>query len=47
MSSVNRQLLMAQKVPGIEGVYLLERALFTDLLTQQERVSRYLIKAIG
>jgi integrase len=42
--SANRMLLMAQKVPGIEGVYLQERALFAALLEEQQRVSRYVLQ---
>jgi integrase len=47
VSSVNRQLLLGQKVPGIEGVYLSERALFVTLLAEQERVTAHLLAAIG
>lgn len=37
------QLLMDHKVPGVTGVYLHDRALFTHLLAQQERVSAYIL----
>ncbi len=43
VASVDRMLLLAQKVPGVEGLYLQERALFERLLAEQERVSAYLI----
>lgn len=45
VASVDRMLLMAQKVPGIEGVYLAERALFERLLVEQEKVTAYLLQA--
>lgn len=47
VSSVNRQLLLGQKVPGIEGVYLHERALFATLLAEQEKVTAHLLALIG
>jgi integrase len=47
VSSVHRQLLLGQKVPGIEGVYLSERALFASLLADQERVTAAMLAACG
>ncbi|MEO8178264.1 MAG: hypothetical protein ABI895_05465 [Deltaproteobacteria bacterium] len=44
---MNRQLLLGQKVPGIEGVYLHERALFATLLAEQERVTAWLLTQVG
>jgi integrase len=43
VSSVDRMLLMAQRVPGVEGMYLNDRALFSHLLGEQERVSAWLL----
>jgi integrase len=43
VSSVDRMLLMAQRVPGVEGMYLNDRALFSHLLGEQEKVSAYLL----
>jgi integrase len=42
VSSVDRMLLMAQRVPGVEGMYLNDRALFRHLLGDQERVTAWL-----
>lgn len=42
VTSDNRMLLMAQKVLGVEGVYLQERALFEALRGEQERVTAQL-----
>jgi integrase len=39
----DRQLLMAQSVAGVRGVYLHTPALWTRLLAEQERVSRFLV----
>ncbi len=47
VSSVNRQLLLGQTVPGIAGVYLSERALFTTLLSDQEKVAAHLLAIAG
>jgi integrase len=43
VGSANRMLLMGQKVPGIEGVYLQERALFEALRGEQERVTAHIL----
>lgn len=45
VSSVDRMLLMAQRVPGVEGMYLNDRALFARLLAEQERVTAWLLAA--
>lgn len=43
---VDRLLLMAHKVPGIEGTYLNEPFLFQSLLAKQEHVTRYILSKI-
>jgi integrase len=43
VSGDDRQLLMAQSVAGVRGVYLHTPALWTRLLAEQERVSRFLL----
>jgi integrase len=43
----DRRLLLAQTVPGIEGVYLNEPALFRRLLGLQEQVSAFLLREIS
>jgi integrase len=43
VSSVDRMLLMAQRVPGVEGMYLNDRALFGHLLEEQAKVSAWLL----
>lgn len=43
VTSANRMLLMGQKVPGIEGVYLQERALFEALRAEQEKVTAHVM----
>jgi integrase len=40
-------LLSDHKVAGIRGVYVQEKALFTQLLAAQERVTAWLINAVG
>jgi integrase len=47
VSSVDRMLLLAQRVPGVEGMYLNDRALFAHLLGEQERVSAWLLAQAG
>jgi integrase len=46
VSSVDRQLLLGQKIPGVEGVYIHDRALFDHLLAEQARVTAFLLTAI-
>jgi len=41
ITETDGRLLLDQKVPGISGVYIQERALFDHLLEQQEKMSRY------
>jgi hypothetical protein len=43
VDDVDRELLLAHKIPGVQGVYLDTPTLFTRLLEQQERVSRHLL----
>lgn len=47
VSGVDRQLLMAQTVPGIAGLYLNEPALFDHLRAQQEKVTALLRSESG
>jgi integrase len=47
INKVDRMLLLAQQVPGIEGTYLNDRFLFESLLAKQEQVTAYMLKAIG
>ena len=44
---INRRLLLDHKVPGIDGVYVHERALFDKLLESQELVSAELLRLMG
>lgn len=46
VSSVDRMLLLAQRVPGVEGMYLNDRALFAHLLGEQERVTAWLLAQV-
>lgn len=45
ISKVDRMLLLAHQVPGIEGAYLNDRFLFESLLAKQEQVTAFLLKA--
>jgi len=47
VTSANRMLLMGQKVPGIEGVYLQEQALFEAMRVEQERVTAHVLGLLG
>ena len=44
ITETDGRLLLDQKVPGISGVYIQERALFTHLRNQQEHMSAYIAK---
>ncbi len=44
---INRRLLLDQTVPGIDGVYVHEKALFDRLLHDQEMVSAELLSLMG
>jgi integrase len=46
VDDVDRELLLAHKIPGVQGVYLHTPTLFARLLEQQERVSTYLLSHI-
>lgn len=43
VTETDGRLLLDQKVPGISGVYIQERALFTHLHGQQEHMSAYIL----
>ncbi len=43
ITETDGRLLLDQKVPGISGVYIQERALFTHLQDQQEHMSHYVM----
>jgi integrase len=47
VDDVDRELLLAHKIPGVQGVYLHTPTLFERLLEQQERVTAYLLAATG
>ncbi|WP_417319609.1 tyrosine-type recombinase/integrase [Erythrobacter aureus] len=44
---INRRLLLDHKVPGIDGVYVHEQALFDKLLESQELVTAELLRLMG
>jgi integrase len=44
ISETDGRLLLDQKVPGISGVYIQERALFSHLLDRQEHMSAYILR---
>jgi integrase len=46
VDDVDRELLLAHKIPGVQGVYLHTPTLFARLLEQQEKVSAYLLAQI-
>ncbi len=46
VSETDGRLLLDQKVPGISGVYIQERALFDHLLGVQVNMSAYILKAM-
>lgn len=46
VDDVDRELLLAHKIPGVQGVYLHTPTLFGRLLAAQERVSAYLLQHI-
>lgn len=45
VDDVDRELLLAHKIPGVQGVYLDVPTLFSRLLEQQERVTVFLLRA--
>ncbi len=47
VDSINRKLLLDQTVPGIDGVYVHEKALFDKLQSDQELVSAELLRLMG
>lgn len=44
VQSTNRMLLMAEKIPGIEGTYLNQPFLFKTLLGEQEKVTAHILR---
>ena len=44
---IDRRLLLGQTVPGIDGVYVHEKALFDKLLSDQELISTELLRLMG
>jgi integrase len=47
VDDVDRELLLAHKIPGVQGVYLHTPTLFERLLSQQEKISSYLLAQIA
>jgi integrase len=47
VDDVDRELLLAHKIPGVQGVYLDAPTLFSRLLEQQERISKHLLGLIA
>lgn len=47
VDDVDRELLLAHKIPGVQGTYLHTPTLFGRLLEQQEKVSAWLLAQIG
>jgi integrase len=47
VDDVDRELLLAHRIPGVQGVYLHTPTLFTRLLEQQAKVSAYLLTHIA
>ncbi len=43
ITETDGRLLLDQKVPGISGVYIQERALFAHLPERQEHMSHYIL----